>query len=91
MKKLYISGPITNNPDYKIQFTRKYRELESNYIVLTPLFINANLSWEDFMHIDLAMIEICDVIYMMKGWENSTGAKTELEYAKANGVEIIYE
>lgn len=92
-KKIYISGPITNNPDYKKQFSRKYRELEDSgkWTVLSPLMINAKLSWDDYMKIDLAMVEVCDVIYMMKGWENSTGAKTELEYAKAHGLEVIYE
>lgn len=91
MKKLYLSGAITNNPEYKKQFTRKYRELEENYIVLSPLFINANLEWKEYMHIDLAMIDVCDVVYMMKGWKNSRGAKIEEVYAQFKDKEIIYE
>lgn len=93
MKKIYISGSITNNPNYRVDFCRKYRELENSgkYIVLTPLMINAKLSWEDYMHIDFAMLEVCDVIYMMKGWEQSKGAKEELEHAKKLNLEIIYE
>ena len=91
MKKLYLSGAITNNPEYKKQFTRKYRELEEKFIVLSPLFINANLEWKEYMHIDLAMIDVCDVVYMMKGWKDSRGAKIEEVYAQFKDKEIIYE
>lgn len=90
-KKLYISGAITNNPEYKKQFTDKYYELQDNYIVLHPLMINANLSWKEYMKIDLAMISVCDVVYMMKGWESSRGAKIEHFFAQMNGISIIYE
>lgn len=91
MKKIYLSGAISNNPEYKKQFTRKYRELEEKYIVLSPLFINANLEWKEHMHIDLAMIDVCDVVYMMKGWKDSRGAKIEEVYAQFKDKEIIYE
>lgn len=91
MKKLYLSGAITNNPEYKKQFTRKYKELEEKYIVLSPLFINANLEWKEYIHIDLAMIDVCDVVYMMKGWNDSRGAKIEEVYAQFKDKEIIYE
>lgn len=90
-KKIYISGAISNNPSYKKQFTDKFKELESEYRVLTPLFINADLSWKEYMKIDLAMIKICDCIYMMKGWKNSRGAQIENIYAGILGKEIIYE
>lgn len=91
-QKIYISGGITNNPDYKRQFTRKYKELEKKgYIVLTPLFINAQLRWEEYMHIDYAMIDICDAIYMMDGWKDSQGARLEHIHAMDIGLEVIYE
>ena len=90
--KIYISGGISNNPDYKKQFTQKHTELENQgYRVLSPLFINADLSWKEYMRIDLAMISICDVVYMMKGWETSRGACIEEFYAQYKHLEIIYE
>jgi len=89
--KIYISGAISNNPDYKKQFTHKYRELEKDYTVLTPLFVNASLSWKEYMKIDIAMLSICDAIYMMKGWEESRGAQIEHFYAEYKGLKIIYE
>lgn len=90
-KRIYISGSISNNPEYKKQFTRKFRELEESYIVLSPLFINAELDWKSYMKIDLAMIDVCDVIYMMKGWKDSRGAKIEELFAQYKNKEIIYE
>lgn len=90
-QKIYISGGITNNPDYKKQFVSKYYELEGQYTVLSPLMINAALSWDEYMHIDYSMIDVCDCIYMMKGYENSKGAKLEELYAKEKGKQIIYE
>lgn len=89
--KIYISGAITNNPEYKVQFTRKYRELEKDYRVLTPLFINVKLDWSEYMSIDLAMIDVCDCIYMMKGWRTSKGAVEEYRYAQEKGLKIIEE
>lgn len=91
MKKIYISGAITNNPNYKFQFKKKYEELDGAYTVLSPLMINAPLSWKDYMHIDLAMIKICDAIYMLHGWEESKGARIEHCFAQILGLEIIYE
>ena len=89
--KIYISGPITNNPDYKKQFTDKYYELQGKYTVIHPLMINAELEWRDYMHIDLSMIKICDCIYMLDGWENSRGARIEHCFAKMMGLKVIYE
>lgn len=90
-KKVYISGAITNNPDYRKQFADKIRQLDAEYTVLHPLMICADLSWKEYMRIDLAMVYVCECIYMMKGWENSRGAQIEQFYAELFGKEIIYE
>jgi hypothetical protein len=37
------------------------------------------------------MLECCDAIYMLKGWENSEGAKEEYVYANKLGLKIIKE
>jgi hypothetical protein len=36
-------------------------------------------------------IELADVVYVLKGWEKSEGAKIEIEYAKRLGKKIVYE
>lgn len=90
-KKIYISGSITQNAEYKEQFAKKAEELSTAYIVLSPLFISAALEWKEYMKIDLAMIDVCDIVYMMKGWKESKGAKIEECYAQMRGKQIIYE
>lgn len=37
------------------------------------------------------MVRVADVVFMMKGWENSKGANMEHNYTKDIGLEIIYE
>ena len=33
----------------------------------------------------------CDLIYMLKGWELSKGAKLELDVASSCGIEVLFE
>jgi hypothetical protein len=43
------------------------------------------------MKIDLALLELCDGIYMLSNWKQSNGAKTELAVAKALGKKVKFE
>ena len=43
------------------------------------------------MDADLAAVRSCDAIYLLKGWENSRGAKKELHEAIMCGLEIMQE
>ena len=45
--------------------------------------------WEGF---NFWLMDSCDVVhvYMMPGWEESKGIKEEIEYAKSQGIPIIY-
>ncbi len=39
----------------------------------------------------LAIINECDGLYVMRGWENSRGCAVEIALAKFLGLEIVYE
>ena len=43
------------------------------------------------MDADLAAVRSCDAIYLLRGWENSRGAKKELAEAIAHGLTILQE
>lgn len=89
--KVYISGAITNNPNYREDFKCAEAVLKSQgHAVINPV---KNLGFEYKDYIDMGLCELmkCDAIYMLKGYEKSNGALLELFYAKTVGLEIIYE
>lgn len=93
--RVYLSGAITGKPNYEKDFARAERAMTAignetiNPCVLKPTL--PNLSWEDYLKIDLALIDICDGLYMIQGWTKSKGARFELEYAKLHGKTVMYE
>ena len=95
MKRIYISGPITGRDDYMAKFTAAEDWLKNEYEVINPAKINSlmpdTFTHEEYMTTSLAMLKCCDMIYMLKGWENSKGAKQELVYAAEHELPIILE
>lgn len=90
--KIYIAGPITNNPNFKKQFDRVERELTRlGYIVLNPSILPKGLTQEEYMRICIPMLNVCDTIYMLKGWEESVEANIEHALAKQANKVIMYE
>lgn len=65
------------------------------YAVICPhmntAFLDCDVPDDTWLNGDLVMIEKCDTIVMMKGWEESKGATAELEFAKQKGLEVIYD
>ena len=89
---IFISGSISNNPNYIEQFKAAQDKLEQEgYVVLNPTCLNPKLSYKQLMTICKIMIDVSDAVYMLNGWEQSKGACFENSWAKAQGKEIIYE
>ena len=86
--KVYISGPITGKENYMERFRDAQKHLEEKGLaVVNPAFTNATLpaqetSYEDYMKISFTLLDICDAIYMLEGWQWSRGARRELRRAK---------
>ena len=90
-KKVYLSGPITNSPSYWEEFDNAEYNLKGmGYIVLNPTIFPLGLSQADYMRLSMAMIDCCDFVCMLSGWENSDGANVEYLYAKKCDKEIIF-
>ena len=45
-------------------------------------------SYEEYMQMSMMMLSMCSNIYMLKGWEKSTGANREFGYALARDMII---
>lgn len=96
MMKVYISGAITGTDDYMARFKNAEIRLRLNgYDVVNPAAVNSNLpkttTYEEYMKMSICMLDMCDAIYMIDGWEKSCGANREYGYAWAAGKTIIHE
>ena len=81
---LYLSGAISSDMDgYKRKFdaAESYLSTWKGHVVLNPAVHPLGLKYEDYMKIDQAMIDAADGIVMLKEWQESNGAKRELDYA----------
>ena len=87
--KVYISGAITNNPHYKEQFAEAEAKLTAEGLAVLNPCKNEGFTYREYINMGLCELMHCDAIYMLEGWENSTGAKLEYEYAVAVGLEVL--
>ena len=94
--KIYIAGPVTGDPDYIEKFNKAEEKLKGEgWTVINPVKVNANLpddtTWDQYLHMGYAMLDMCDSIFMLPGFEKSKGATKELEYAQEHGVTIYLD
>ena len=96
--KIYISGAITNNPNYKEDFERAEDYLQREYPsadIINPALVNSYLpkstTYEEYMKMCFCMLDMCDSICMLKGFEKSCGSNRELGYALAMKKTVFYE
>lgn len=94
--RVYISGAITGTNDFMERFKAVEDRLTSEGMsVINPARFNANLpndfTYEEYMKMDFTMIDLCEGIYMMKGWQKSCGANREYGYALGKDKTIMFE
>lgn len=73
--KIYISGAITHNPNYKEDFERAEDYIFNNIPnaeVINPALVNGFLSksttHEEYMRMSFCILDMADAIFMIDGW-----------------------
>ena len=96
--KVYISGQISGleKSDYMNRFADAEKDLsERGYIVVNPAKVLAQLPEEtkhgEYMKLSLVMLDMCDSIYMLNGYQKSNGARLEHQYAMSMGKKTMYQ
>ena len=93
--RVYISGGISGVENYREAFNKAQEELaKDGHDVINPaLYADTlpKLSYEEYMKIGLTFLDMCDAIYMLKGWQKSCGANREYGYALAADKIILEE
>jgi hypothetical protein len=93
MSKFFISGPITGYPNQNREsFARAEQYLtEEGMIVINPSMFPIGFTHEQYMKWCKVILDDCDSIYMLDGWQESQGAIEEYHYARNFGKDIFYE
>ena len=90
--KIYISGKITGDANYKEKFAEAEKRLkELGYEVFNPAIFPNMFTWKEFMDIDLKILSLCDAIYLLEDWKESHGAVIEEAEARRLGIPVIHE
>ena len=99
-KIVYISGGITGVQDCIEHFNKAERYLQKlGHEVINPIRLSVSIavelpfepSYEDYMAVDKIFLKRADAIYLLKGYDESSGARREHEFAVAHGLEVLYE
>ena len=83
--KLYLSCPITGVPNYKKNFTKAEAILrQAGYNVINPctVVLDDSATWEDYMKAGIPLMLMCDGVAVLPGWEDSAGARLEVDIAQ---------
>ena len=89
--KIYISGAITNNPNYEQDFKKAEKLLtEQGHSVINPCKCNG-FTYREYIDMGLCELMRCDAIYMLNGWMGSVGARLEFNYAHTVSMKIYCE
>ena len=91
--RVYISGAITDNPNFKRDFDMAQSILESaGYEVINPAHlceVIPNLEWERYVSIGMDLMDYADAICILPNWEKSKGAGIEKMSAVQRGLVFV--
>lgn len=92
--RIYVAGPMTgikdlNRPAF-YDAAEKLRLL--GHTVINPANIRlpkGTDTWQDYMRVTTRQLTFCDGVALLPGWEQSTGAQIERQWAEAVGLLVL--
>lgn len=92
--RIYLSGAISGVADYKDDFEKVETELciLGHNLIINPSQLDVvivNGEYEEYMDVCIKLIDMCDIVIMLPGWQKSAGANRELGYAMGKGKMIV--
>jgi hypothetical protein len=91
--KYYLSGAISNQPNFKNYF--KEHEVELRRLGAADIFNPAdvdfpkNVQWETCMKYDIKVLMDCDCLVLLPNWTKSRGAQIEKCLCQILGIRVI--
>ncbi len=95
MKRIYLSGPMTERPDLNFPaFHAAAARLRAlGYQVVSPAEIvpETKTNGHDAMRADTLSLFDCDTLALLDGWRESADAYLEMHVARRAGIKIVVE
>ena len=90
--RIFISGPIDGEPNYKRNFNRAESHLKAaGHTVIYPCLPEGMGYKEEYLKVCFAQIRMCDAIFLLEGADDSVGSVAEQIYALLTGRSILME
>jgi hypothetical protein len=91
VKKAYIAGKITGNPNYKQEFSEAEKKLTAErYVIMNPSFMQEGFEQLEYLHVCMAMIDVCEEVCFLPTWKDSKGSHCEYGYAQGTNKAIRF-
>jgi hypothetical protein len=94
--KYYLSGAITDQPNFKEYFKEYFDKLacrikRSHDSIFNPaaFYWSKDVKWETCMKFDLKYLMDSDCLVLLPNWKRSKGVKVELYLCKKLSIRII--
>lgn len=92
MKKIYISGPMTNmlNLNFPLFHSTAASLRAAGHSVINPAELNPDPgTWSECMRRDIKALMDCDTVATLPGWNDSRGASLEVHIGRELGMTVV--
>lgn len=88
MRRLYLSGTITSDPDHGQRFAEAEQRLTRwGYDVVNPARDEIpDADWLDYMRRGVTDLMTCEGVALLPGWERGRGSRIEANLAWSLGI-----